>query len=211
MLKLSIYFYYLYLKQIIRDMVYFIESSRYFKVGFATDWEVRIKEYFTHNPDFKLIKLWEDAPRSTETAVHRKLKDINHYGEWSRKFKGYKSEIISTIDSIEDSRVNSLTDFNSSDYIETMRKLSGAEFICKLPDDYVKLWFLLISFMQYLNGKVDNPSVFNYAVIREQLGESLEEFQLKLEYFESLRALKILDEDCIQIDFRFYNKNTYCL
>ena len=54
-------------------MLYFIKSSKYFKIGFAKDVESRMGQYNTCNPDYELLDTAEGT-QSDETQLHRRLK-----------------------------------------------------------------------------------------------------------------------------------------
>ena len=66
-------------------MLYFIKSQNYLKIGYSQDFETlidRMTSYITHNPDFVLLSFTEYGTTKDEKALHKLLKEFNHYSEW---------------------------------------------------------------------------------------------------------------------------------
>lgn len=66
-------------------MLYFIKSQNYLKVGYSQDFETlvdRMESYNTHNPEFTLISFTEFGKKTDEKAIHKLLKQYQHYTEW---------------------------------------------------------------------------------------------------------------------------------
>ena len=79
-------------------MLYLLESTNYYKVGFTENYETldkRITSYKTHNPDFKLIKIYNGGIKE-EKFIHKLLSEHLHYGEWFHKNSNTEN-IINTI------------------------------------------------------------------------------------------------------------------
>lgn len=62
-------------------MIYLIESSNYYKIGFTTDLDTRIKSYITANPDFRLIDT-KIGSKQDETNLHKLCKKYKYKNEW---------------------------------------------------------------------------------------------------------------------------------
>lgn len=65
-------------------MLYLIECSDYYKIGYASDIDRRLKQYNTHNPDYVVIDIKEGDTRD-EALLHRKCKEFRIKGEWFEK------------------------------------------------------------------------------------------------------------------------------
>jgi hypothetical protein len=65
-------------------MLYLIESSDYYKIGYARDIDRRLKQYNTHNPDYIVIDIKEGDTKD-EALLHRKCKEFRIKGEWFEK------------------------------------------------------------------------------------------------------------------------------
>ena len=65
-------------------MLYLIESQNYYKIGYAVDVKSRMKSYFTHNPDFKLLDEC-NGDEKIEAILHNRLKHLRVKGEWFQK------------------------------------------------------------------------------------------------------------------------------
>ena len=70
-------------------MIYLIESSTYYKIGYAKDVNKRMKAYNTHNPDFKLIDTLEGT-KEVENTLHKLCKNYQVKSEWFHK----KEEVL---------------------------------------------------------------------------------------------------------------------
>lgn len=58
---------------------YIIESQGYYKIGKAIDIDKRMKSYDTHNPMYKLVKVYEG---NHEKMLHKKYKNKHSHLEW---------------------------------------------------------------------------------------------------------------------------------
>lgn len=65
-------------------MLYLIESSDYYKIGYASDIDRRLKQYNTHNPDYVIIDIKEGDTKD-EALLHKKCKEFRIKGEWFEK------------------------------------------------------------------------------------------------------------------------------
>lgn len=65
-------------------MLYLIESSDYYKIGYASDIDRRLKQYNTHNPDYVVIDIKEGDTKD-EALLHRKCNEFRIKGEWFEK------------------------------------------------------------------------------------------------------------------------------
>lgn len=62
-------------------MLYLIESSGYYKIGYAKDISKRMKAYATHNPGYVLIDFMEGS-RGDELFLHNLCKRFRYRLEW---------------------------------------------------------------------------------------------------------------------------------
>ncbi len=69
-------------------MLYLIESSDYYKIGYTKNLKIRIQQYKTCNPDFKLLGTI-DGDQIDEKILHNKCKKYHYKNEWY-----YKNRII---------------------------------------------------------------------------------------------------------------------
>lgn len=99
-------------------MIYLIESGNFYKIGFTENLKSRMKQYATHNPDYRLIDNF-DGDKEDEKELHELCKEFNHSSEWFNKdkrileiFQEYKNSdtvaLNKKIKSLEQ-RVNELT------------------------------------------------------------------------------------------------------
>lgn len=65
-------------------MLYLLECDNYYKIGYASNLNTRLKHYDTHNPNYKLIDSKEGSHQD-ETCLHRKCKEFRIKGEWFEK------------------------------------------------------------------------------------------------------------------------------
>lgn len=65
-------------------MIYLIEQDNYYKIGYTSNLERRLKEYSTHNINFKLIDTIE-GDKSFEDLLHKKFKHLKYNNEWFHK------------------------------------------------------------------------------------------------------------------------------
>lgn len=65
-------------------MLYLIESSDYYKIGYASDIDRRLKQYNTHNPDYIVLDIKEGDTKD-EALLHKKCKEFRIKGEWFEK------------------------------------------------------------------------------------------------------------------------------
>lgn len=65
-------------------MLYLIECGDYYKIGYASDIDRRLKQYNTHNPDYVVIDIKEGDTKD-EALLHRKCKEFRIKGEWFEK------------------------------------------------------------------------------------------------------------------------------
>lgn len=99
-------------------MIYLIESGNFYKIGFTENLKSRMKQYATHNPDYRLIDNF-DGDKEDEKELHELCKEFHHSSEWFNKdkrileiFQEYKNSdtvaLNKKIKSLEQ-RVNELT------------------------------------------------------------------------------------------------------
>jgi hypothetical protein len=65
--------------------IYIVECEGYYKVGISIDFNVRLKGLQCSNPlPVKTIKLYNDIEHAElkESAIHKRLKEYHHIGEW---------------------------------------------------------------------------------------------------------------------------------
>jgi len=65
-------------------MLYLIECGDYYKIGYASDIDRRLKQYNTHNPDYIVLDI-KDGDTKDEALLHRKCKEFRIKGEWFEK------------------------------------------------------------------------------------------------------------------------------
>lgn len=65
-------------------MIYLIEQDNFYKIGYTSNLERRLKEYSTHNINFKLIDIIE-GDKSFEDLLHKKFKHLKYNNEWFHK------------------------------------------------------------------------------------------------------------------------------
>lgn len=65
-------------------MLYLIECGDYYKIGYASDIDRRLKQYNTHNPDYIVIDTKEGDTKD-EALLHRRCKEFRIKGEWFEK------------------------------------------------------------------------------------------------------------------------------
>lgn len=65
-------------------MIYLIESGDYYKIGYTTNINQRLKSYITANPNFKLIETKEGS-KQDEKELHRLCKEFKFKNEWFHK------------------------------------------------------------------------------------------------------------------------------
>lgn len=65
-------------------MIYLIESDDYYKIGYTSNLEQRIKSYNTCNPNFKIIDT-RNGSREDESALHTLCEDFREKFEWFKK------------------------------------------------------------------------------------------------------------------------------
>ena len=65
-------------------MIYLIDQDNYYKIGYTSNLERRLKEYSTHNINFKLIDTIE-GDKSFEDLLHKKFKHLKYNNEWFHK------------------------------------------------------------------------------------------------------------------------------
>lgn len=79
-------------------MIYLLESSNYYKIGFTKDQDTlkkRLQSYKTHNPEFTLVELFE-GDREEEKRLHNLCEKFRHSGEWFIKC----IQVLDTINSL---------------------------------------------------------------------------------------------------------------
>lgn len=72
-------------------MIYLMQSGTFFKVGFTSNLEKRIKAYATHNPQAKLLAYaitYAPTKRALESEIHKELKNMG--------FQFHKSALTQT-------------------------------------------------------------------------------------------------------------------
>lgn len=62
-------------------MIYLLECDNYYKIGYASNLNTRLKHYDTHNPNYKLIDSKEGSQQD-ETCLHRLCHNFLVKGEW---------------------------------------------------------------------------------------------------------------------------------
>lgn len=65
-------------------MIYLIESTQYYKIGFTKNINKRMKSYSTHNPDYILIDSM-DGTKNEELFLHNLCKNFHYKLEWYHK------------------------------------------------------------------------------------------------------------------------------
>lgn len=65
-------------------MIYLIESGNFYKIGFTENLKSRMKQYATHNPDYRLIDNF-DGDKEDEKELHELCKEFHHSLEWFNK------------------------------------------------------------------------------------------------------------------------------
>jgi hypothetical protein len=65
-------------------MLYLIECGDYYKIGYASDIDRRLKQYNTHNPDYVVIDIKEGDTKD-EALLHKKCNEFRIKGEWFEK------------------------------------------------------------------------------------------------------------------------------
>lgn len=65
-------------------MLYLLESSDYYKIGYAKDLSKRLRSYSTHNPDYRIIDVM-DGDRSQELFLHNLCRSYRYKLEWFYK------------------------------------------------------------------------------------------------------------------------------
>ena len=65
-------------------MIYLIESGNFYKIGFTENLKSRMKQYTTHNPDYRLIDNF-DGDKEDEKELHELCKEFHHSLEWFNK------------------------------------------------------------------------------------------------------------------------------
>lgn len=65
-------------------MIYLIESGNFYKIGFTENLKSRMKQYTTHNPDYRLIDNF-DGDKEDEKELHELYKEFHHSLEWFNK------------------------------------------------------------------------------------------------------------------------------
>lgn len=86
-------------------MIYVIENSNHFKVGFTKDWESRRLAYNTHNPDWKEVLVMEGSV-TLESLIKKQLKVHQHRGEWFLKFDNWLGILLEMIEDMRKFETN---------------------------------------------------------------------------------------------------------
>lgn len=58
-------------------MIYLIESDNFYKIGFTENLKSRMKQYATHNSDYKLIDNF-NGNKEDEKELHELCKEFHH-------------------------------------------------------------------------------------------------------------------------------------
>lgn len=66
-------------------MVYLIESTDSYKIGYTIDLSGRIKQYNTHNPVIMVLDIIEGGTQYEESQLKSLLSEYNIKGEWFEK------------------------------------------------------------------------------------------------------------------------------
>jgi hypothetical protein len=83
--------------------VYFLKSSEFIKIGYAADFEARLRELQTGNPvELELLGLLP-GPRSLEYTIHAAFRDERERGEWFR-LEGRLAQFLTSLKLIYESR-----------------------------------------------------------------------------------------------------------
>lgn len=149
-------------------MLYLIKSGKYVKIGYAKDVSKRLKDYYTHNPDYQLLDTLEGNLK-TETFLHKILKPYQHRTEWFYNvpeiydiWNNYKQTIIDyksipTILSLDEIKVlnsfysflnkdkNNITINLNTENLSKIKKISGikwSSFNIVIKEFYIKKWLL---------------------------------------------------------------------
>tara|TARA_R110000796_G_C14424314_1_gene420331 strand:+ start:143 stop:610 length:468 start_codon:yes stop_codon:yes gene_type:complete len=84
-----------------QESIYIIEVGGKFKIGYTSNFNIRIKKYKTHNPDFRIvICVRSESAFTLEVALHERYKDFNISGEWFDLSKDQLVECLSIINNV---------------------------------------------------------------------------------------------------------------
>lgn len=86
-------------------MIYIIENSNHFKIGFTNNWESRKLAYNTHNPDWREVLLMEGSV-TLESLIKKQLKVHQHRGEWFLKFDNWLESLLEMIEDMRKFETN---------------------------------------------------------------------------------------------------------
>lgn len=75
--------------------IYLIKSGDYYKVGYTSNFMIRLRAYVTHNPNLKvlgMVKIYSKTKRQLENAVHNEIEKMGYkfysqYGITTEWFK----------------------------------------------------------------------------------------------------------------------------
>ena len=88
-------------------MLYLLESTNYFKIGYTTNIKSRLSTYKTHNPDIKLIQT-KDGTKNDEKILHKICEKYRFNNEWFHKndivinsFLNYTTQVWDQLTEIE--------------------------------------------------------------------------------------------------------------
>ena len=130
-------------------MVYLIESGDYYKIGFTKNWNNRSKEYETHNPNFKILRLVPVGTKEDETFLHKKLSEFKFKNEWFYK----DTKIIEIFESYFDTTNNRILNVNRA-----INSLQGVE---------LKLLILILNLSIKDSGNL--PYIINDKVFKDTI------------------------------------------
>lgn len=149
-------------------MLYLIKSGKYIKIGYAKDVLKRLKDYYTHNPDYQLLDTSEGNLKM-EAFLHKILKPYQYRTEWFHNvpeiydiWNDYKQTIIDyksvpTILSLDGIKVlnsfynflnkdkNNITINLNTENLSKIKKKSGikwSNFNIVIKEFYSKKWLL---------------------------------------------------------------------
>lgn len=92
-------------------ITYFIYAAGCLKVGKSKDLPTRLKQYYTHNPQFELIGF---VIGDYEKEIHNALRRLKVRNEWFRLTKEESKELLEFIRQREKMAENSVIDYLDS-------------------------------------------------------------------------------------------------
>lgn len=77
--------------------IYLIKSGSYYKVGYTSNFVIRLKAYVTHNPNLKvlgMVKIYSKTKRQLENAIHNEIEQMgyNFYSQYGITTEWFKPD-----------------------------------------------------------------------------------------------------------------------